>query len=75
MFVRDEDTAGDVASRMGRVFSDRFGSNLKVCPCEVHETVSCNLKPLSISAQMPRPAPNPEPSCPFATARSPGQRR
>jgi phenylacetate-CoA ligase len=39
MFVRDSDVSGDVAGQIVRVFRERFGSNLKVCPREVHEIV------------------------------------
>jgi phenylacetate-CoA ligase len=39
MFVRDRDAPGDVAGQIVRVFRDRFGSNLEVCPREVHEIV------------------------------------
>ena len=39
MFVRDSDASGDVAGQIVRVFRERFGSNLKVCPREVHEIV------------------------------------
>ena len=39
MFVRDDGAAGDVAGQIVRVFRERFGSNLKVCPREVDEIV------------------------------------
>jgi phenylacetate-CoA ligase len=39
MFVRDHDATGDVAGQIVRVFRDRFGSTLKVCPREVDRIV------------------------------------